>query len=418
MRLVILTSNYPMPSRPHYGVFVRELVHAFARLDCECVVIRPVSVFSRRHGALPPFHTSEAVRAGRRVSVFSPRYISASSRKVGGFHTERLSQRNFERAVRRVWSRLPWRPDAVYGHFLYPAGAVAVRVGWQHSLPSVVAVGESTVADWLEKFGAERCVQDFSGVTGVVAVSESNRRFCRHILGVPETHVRVFPNGVDTDLFRPRDRREMRVRHGLPQARFLVAFVGHFDERKGPHRLLAALADVPDVGFLFIGSGPARLRHPNIVFQGVLEHTRVAEMLAAADVFVLPTLAEGCCNAILEALACGLPVVTSRGAFNDEILTDQVALRVDPLSPNEIRSVVLRLRSEPTLRARMADAARVHAQRFDLARRAQGILAWMRERGRRNGSQLGSTSTVRVENHLGQNDFSRNGGPPKSVQAE
>ena len=104
------------------------------------------------------------------------------------------------------------------------------------------------------------------------------------------------------------------------------------------------------------------------------------DLLAAGDVFVLPTLVEGSCNALVEAMACGLPIVSSVGEFNDDLLADDMSIRVDPLDVAAIRAAIVRLRDDAALRARMAGAARERAQRFDVDRRAQNVLDFMARR--------------------------------------
>jgi glycosyltransferase involved in cell wall biosynthesis len=130
-------------------------------------------------------------------------------------------------------------------------------------------------------------------------------------------------------------------------------------------------------GLLFVGAGPIQPRGRNVLFRGVLEHAELPEMLSAADVFVLPTLMEGSCNAVLEALACGLPVVTSRGEFNDDIVDDSVAIRVDPLSIREIGQAVDTLRRDPALREAMSQNAVGRIRDFDINIRAERILKWL-----------------------------------------
>jgi glycosyltransferase involved in cell wall biosynthesis len=103
-------------------------------------------------------------------------------------------------------------------------------------------------------------------------------------------------------------------------------------------------------------------------------------MLSACDVFVLPTLIEGSCNALVEAMACGLPIVSSTGEFNDDVLDERMSIRIDPLDVAAIRAAIVRLRDDPGLRARMAAEALRRSQLFDVDDRARRMLAFMAER--------------------------------------
>ncbi|MEW6602336.1 MAG: glycosyltransferase [Nitrospirota bacterium] len=376
MHIVVITSNYPSKSLPSYGTFVRQLVLGMARIGAKCSVISPASVFQRRYGKFDPEISIDNSAQGNPVTVFRPRYLSYSSRQLLCYNTGRMTQKSFERAALRTLLQIKVPPSVLYGHFLYPGGGTAVRLAKGLGIPSCVAVGESSL--WtLEPMGFDRARRDFREVSKIVAVSTALRRSLTDRLGIPEEKITVLPNGTDLGQFYPRNRGNLRKRLGFSEKKFIIAFVGHFDERKGPHRLLTAVSGMEDIGLLFIGKGPALLEGKNILFKGVLDHVRVPDMLSAADIFVLPTLAEGSCNAIVEAMACGLPVVSSRGDFNEDILDDDVSLRVDPLNIGEIRKAIVTLRDNRKLREVMSRKAAEKAKVFDINVRAQRIVDWI-----------------------------------------
>ena len=142
----------------------------------------------------------------------------------------------------------------------------------------------------------------------------------------------VIPNAIDNTVFKKMDRTLMRDKLGLDQDAFIACFVGTFCHRKGVNRLIEAAKMIPGIKLVIIGSGDSIEDSSQIVFKGQLPHDDIASYLCASDIFVLPTLAEGCCNAIIEALACGLPVVSSNRSFNYDILNDQNSILVDPMS--------------------------------------------------------------------------------------
>ena len=92
---------------------------------------------------------------------------------------------------------------------------------------------------------------------------------------------------------------------------------------------------------------------------------------------MLPTLQEGSCNAIVEAMACGLPIISSDGAFNDDLLTDEMSIRVNPKSVEEIHQAIITLRDDPVRRKQMADAALERSKQFDVDDRAERILSFI-----------------------------------------
>lgn len=376
--IVFITSNYPSKSRPFNGPFVRQLVLSFARLGVKCTVINPVSIFHKRFGRLDPEKSLDHTIKNNTVTILRPRYISFSSKKFFLFNTAILTQISFEKVVSKVLSNFDYPPDVLYGHFLYMGGAAAVRIASKLSLPSFVAVGESSF--WsVEPIGFRKATQDFKNVNGIIAVSSVIKKSLIDKLKIPEEKIVVLPNGVDLSLFYPRNRKNLRRKFDFPENKFIIAFVGHFDERKGPHRILSAVSGMDNVGLILMGSGHISLNNKNILYKGTIEHSKVPEMLSAADIFVLPTLAEGSCNSIIEALACGLPVVTSKGDFNDDIVDDTVAIRVDPLNIKEIRDAINRLYKDQSLRSEMSVNALKKSRQFDINIRAQRILQWMEE---------------------------------------
>ncbi len=166
-------------------------------------------------------------------------------------------------------------------------------------------------------------------------------------------------------------------RLGFPEGTFNIAFVGTFDDLKGGARLIEAVRGLDDVRLIMLGHGSAPMPSSQILFRGTVDHARVPDYLCAADLFVLPTAEEGSCNAVIEALACGLPIVTSTGRYMDDIVDDKTAVRVDPASVPEIRVAITTLMADPDRRRRMAAAALERAPRFDIRERARGVAAWL-----------------------------------------
>ena len=377
-RLLVVTANYPSPQQPAAGAFVRSFVRAMVDVGAEAEVIQPVSFLSRLRGPYPSGDSDETP-GGKPIRLHRPLYASFSARDLGFMNTALLSQAGFEQGIMRRLGHLAAAPTIAYGHFLYFAGRAAVQVGKRLGIPAFVAVGEGKF--WTAKrMGPKRSRRDFRSATGLLAVSTVLKEKLIAELEIPEHKIAVFPNGVDLNRFQPRNRAEMRARYGLPNDCFVVAYVGNFLEGKGVGVMASALDGLSGTGLLFIGSGPQRPDASNILFRGILPHEQIPDILSAADVFVMPSFVEGSCNAVIEAMACGLPIVASNGRFHDDILDGSVAIRVDTTRPEAIREAVVRLRDDPVRRAEMARCAWLRAKEFDIHVRAKRVLAWMEER--------------------------------------
>ena len=374
--IAFVSRHYPSPWHRYDGMFLQELVRAVARRGVQCTPIHPIQIDRWfQHVVLQ----RKSIIRTEAYEAIRPIYLAASSRDLGFFNTVHITQAMFQRATLRVLRHLNPVPDAIYGHFLYPGGGAAVWCGREMGLPTFVAVGEGTF--WsVKSFGWERARRDYHDVTGIIAVSSLLKRRLLEELRLPEAKIGVFPNAADRSVFRPLGRAEMRAKFNLPQDRFLVAFVGGFLHEKGVARVVEAVDDLDDVGCLLAGSGPLIPSGRNVLYCERTSHERIPEILSAADIFVLPTLMEGSCNAIVEAMACGLPIVTSAGEFNDDLVDDSVSIRIDPLDVLAIRQAIIDLRDNPVRRRQMAQAALIRSERFDIERRAQGICTFMAER--------------------------------------
>lgn len=385
--LVFATGFYPTRADPNRGTFVRQIVHSMAELGVTCTVIHPRNLRERiAQGFGERCDEESDLRAG--VQVLRPLMLSFSNRRFGPWNTFALTCRSFQHAASRTVRRRQLKPDAVYGHFLYPSGATAAHLARKLGCAGFVAVGEGTF--WtLRGVRPERVRRDFGSISGAIAVSSLLERRLVGEVGFPPDRVAVFPNGVDLRRFFPRSQQEVRHKYGLPKDLFLVVYVGNFIEPKGVERVARAIDGLPGVAGMFVGGGPLSPRISNLAFCGAVPHEQVPELLSAADCFVLPSDVEGSSNATVEAMACGLPVIVSDGEFNDDVFSSEVGIRVPARDVTAIRNAILRLRDESAFRMACRNRALAAASVRDIRQRAKGILSWMSERGCAQGQATG-----------------------------
>jgi glycosyltransferase involved in cell wall biosynthesis len=214
----------------------------------------------------------------------------------------------------------------------------------------------------------------------VVAVSEQVRRELLGI-GVREQSLRVIPNGVDLDEFRPG--LASRSALGLPEGPLLL-FVGEIrTPRKNLETLLRALALIPAVQLAVVGD-PAGSPCPQLAAElGVATRVRflgyrrdVAELMRAVDAFAFPSRYEACSLVLLEAAASGLPILVGRHTGGAELLTPECAALL--ADPEDVEATAQALREMVSDRARlqaMGAAARRAAERHSWRTMAQEYLA-------------------------------------------
>jgi len=207
--------------------------------------------------------------------------------------------------------------------------------------------------------------------------------------GFPSHRIVQIANGVPLPetLWEPSRAKMTRQSLGIP-ADPLLLFVGRLDRHKGAVDLLRAVPALvkryPKLLVILLGDGPLREELTSLAVEsGVSTHVRLSGVadptpfLQAADAFVLPTLGEGMSNALLEAMAAGLPCVTTRVAGNMEVIAHgDTGLLVEPGNPEELQHAIARLLDDPNLAFRMGRDAR---QRVRVAYSAERMVASYRD---------------------------------------
>lgn len=392
-RLSILSvcRGLPTPTDPSAGIFVLNRVEAMAR-RADVSVIQPLPYFP---GVAPlPAWARQPSRRQRELEIrhapmfYLPRILKQLdagwlARAIAG----PAAQAHRDRPL-----------DLVDAHFGYPEGAGCVRVARQLGIPLFITIrGFETEFAGMRDVGPPM-LDALRSACGVVAVSHSLRELALAHRVAPE-RVAVVHNAVNSRVFRYADRQEARGRLGVDPARPLLVSVGHLISRKRHHVLLEAFARLhavsPAARLAIIGAAsfeadyPARLREQvrglglgdAVQFLGNLEPAVVADWLAAADAFVLATAREGCCNAVLEALAVGTPVVTTPVGDNAHFVKESVNGFLVPVDDSESLAAALgRVLSAPPLAPRQEIAAALHRQVGDWDDVASRVLAFFRER--------------------------------------
>jgi glycosyltransferase involved in cell wall biosynthesis len=203
-------------------------------------------------------------------------------------------------------------------------------------------------------------------------------------LGVDAAKIKVLRNGVDLELFRPMDRALARKELGL--TRRALASVGHLVERKGHHHVIAALRDLPETDLLIAGDGELRSSLENLAqecgvadrvrFLGVLNQHNLCELYNAVDALVLASSREGWANVLLEAMACGTPVVASAVWGTPEVVSrPEAGVLMRSLDSSGVADGVI------SLLANYPDhkATRSYAEGFDWDATTAGQLALFRQ---------------------------------------
>lgn len=360
-RILAVSNNFPTPHFAEKGVFVANILREMARQGAAVDVIAPYSWIAEcKHWRKPrtkldfgPLQVKQPVYTA--VPLRWPRH----DRLLTG-----INSRLLRRAVESQLSET--RYDVAYAHF-FPSALAIMPSMEKARVPVFLNFGESDPWDYDQLYG-----EDWIGVLrrlqGIVTVSRANFEYLS--LRDPQLipRMRWIPNGVDTHKFHPISRSECRARLGLPPTAHIAAFCGHFDHRKGPMRVAEAVR-LLGIKAVFLGGNGRQVPHgPGVLHAGSVIHDELPLWLNAADVFVLPSLSEGMSNAVLEALACGLPLVVADRPFNRDFLVPECAEFVDPLDTAAIAEAISRC-LVPAAASMMAAAGVALARRFSLEAR-------------------------------------------------
>ena len=245
------------------------------------------------------------------------------------------------------------RPDLILNYWLYPDGYAAVDIGRELGVPVVVGAIGSDLRKRNDPLTVRMVRHTMLQADAVITVSDELRRQAI-AQAVPAEKVTAILNGCDTSIFRPGDRAEARRQLDCDPACELVVYGGNLLASKGLGELMAAFTELaksrPRLQIAFIGQGPfldmlARsAADPGVMdrvhLPGRRDAAGMADWMRAADVFCLPSYSEGCPNVVVEALACGRPVVATNVGGIPELVNESNGILVEPRDPVSLRTAL------------------------------------------------------------------------------
>ena len=359
-RIAVVTPLFPIRQEPFRGqpiyLTVRELAK-LVRVKVFCPQARyPNSrrLQPRNYVYYPPasYHPE-----GVEACYFAYPALPAVSRPLNGWMCERM--------LRPLVSA--WKPDAILSYWLYPEGWSAVLTAERLGVPVIVGTRGSDLSagmDGLAKFQTSRVLHR---ANGVLAVSNELKRQAV-AWGVPAGKVKVVVNGCDPSIFHPRDRQMERKRWNVSPEAEVVVFVGHLVAGKGVRELVEAVEKLagrrPRLEVALIGDGnlESDLRHQaerrgvqdRVRFVGRANAADIGSWLGACNVFTLPSYSEGCPNVVIEALACGRPVVAANVGGIPDLVSDGTGILIPPRDSGALASALDKALSESWDEAKIA----------------------------------------------------------------
>jgi glycosyltransferase involved in cell wall biosynthesis len=324
---------------------------------------RPTLLFNRGAEAL----AEEAARLGATVDEVPAAPVGLrGARRVPGL-VGRLRRERF---------------DVFHAHLAWPLAAkypLAAAIGAR--VPAVVATVHLAPEFALDRSTRLQHRALSTAVGRYVAVSHDVAAQLAARLGWPPAKITVIHNGVPLPATEPR--RDEALRNSLAGAAPLAVTVARLTQQKGIDTLVRAAADAPGVQFAVVGDGPERTRLEAAARSlGVADRVRflghrhdVPDLVAAADVFVLPSRWEGSSLALLEAMAAGKPVVATAVGGTRELVTDgETGILVPPDDATALADAVRSLALDATRAGALGAAARARvAAEFEISAKTEAL---------------------------------------------
>ncbi len=335
-KIIVFSTLFPHPGSPRAGVFIRERMFRVGK-HLPIVVIAPQPWFpfqSLIRIWRPYFRPSApAFEIQDGVEVYHPRFLCIPGvlKQFDGLFMALGSLLT----LRRLRSRFEF--NLLDAHFAYPDGYGATLLGKWFKVPVTITLRGTEVP--LSRFPhrRKRMIRAIDQADKVFSVSGSLKDYVQS-LGASGDKIRVVGNGVDTTKFYPVDRMSARAKLGLSNDALVMISVGALVDRKGFHRIIELLPELtakfPKLIYLIVGEGgpegdiSRQLKEQvetldlvdKVKFLGAYSSEQLKIPLSAANLFTLATANEGWANVLLEAMACGLPVVTTDVGGNKEVV--------------------------------------------------------------------------------------------------
>ena len=370
MKILTFTTLFPNSEKPGHGIFVEtRLRHLVASGKVESRVVAPVPWFPLHHRRFGDYAgyarvPQHEIRAD--VALAHPRYPVIP--KVGMNVAPLLLAQSVKPTIARMLDE-GYDFDLIDAHYFYPDGVAAAMLGKYFNKPVVITARGSDITLFPNYRLPRKMIRWAAGrAAGIITVCNALRDEVL-ALGIDPAKVLSLRNGVDLQLFQPVAREAVRARLGL--TRFTLLAVGHLVPVKAQELAVAAMTQLPDAQLLIAGNGPNRSMLEQLARElglldrvtllGAVPHAQLRDYYGAADALVLPSEREGWANVLLEAMACGTPVIASRVWGTPEVVAaPEAGLLMAERSAAGLADAVRALRAAYPDRA----ATRRYAERF------------------------------------------------------
>lgn len=320
IKILTFSTLYPNAAQPTHGIFVENrLRHLLESGKIEVKVVAPVPWFPFKNPifrSYAKFAQAPKHEVRHAIEIWHPRYVVVP--KIGMSIAPLLMASAVKNTVRRIREQ-GFDFDLIDAHYFYPDGVAACILANSLGKPCVVTA-RGTDINLIPRYAIPK-----KWILWAAEKSRAMISVCQALkdemveMGITADKVTPLRNGVDLNFFNPGSREEVRRQLNISGKTLLS--VGYLIERKGHHLIIEALTSLPGFRLYIAGDGEmfADLNQlasdlgvaDRVTFLGPLDRESLRRYMVAADALVLASSREGMANVLLEALACGTPVVAT-----------------------------------------------------------------------------------------------------------
>ncbi|MBI5739844.1 MAG: glycosyltransferase family 4 protein [Nitrospirae bacterium] len=376
VRVLVLSHMYPNRMCPQKGIFIHNQTRHIREAGCNVRVVSPVPLssgllrFNDKWRSYMDVPHSDLIDD---IQTYYPRYVNLPGkwyRRVLCWSIYCGIRNNVDQIIRN------FRPHVIHAHAVTSSGYVALMFSRKYGIPLVCSMRGSDVNvyphyDRITMMCSRKVI---SSADQLVSVSNALKEAAEKI-GSPKKAIRTIHNGCDPELFfRDADARtRYREKLGISGNDVVIIFVGELKKNKGVFELTAALKRLvprrPSLHAIILGSGPGQSVIQKEIYAGGMEkrvhlpgnqpHSDISKWLSASDIFVLPSHYEGLPNAVLEAMACGLPVIAARvGGIPEAVADGETGLLIDSKDISSLSGAIACLAANSDLARTMGERGR------------------------------------------------------------
>jgi len=325
VKVLLVSNNFPNSLEPVRGIFTYHLAKSL-RKKCDLEVIAPLPWIPKaavnRFSSTHPFAAVPYEEHINGIKVYHPRYLVIP--KILGFMHGMFMFFPLLRLIKRLENMR--KIDVLNAHWVFPDGVATAWVGEMLNTPTVITGMGCDLNYYPYLPFRKKFIVDALNMANMITVKGKELEQTVMALGFPERKISVIPNGLDFEKFSIISRKEARRKLHLEHAGPIVLSVASLDEAKGGRYLIEAMkwVDRQMAGnpiLIMVGDGPLKDKliqqaidlgiEKSVLFMGRRPHEEIPVWINAADLFSLSSVREGRPNVVLEALACGTPVVAS-----------------------------------------------------------------------------------------------------------